>query len=76
MPVHLIKPIQIILAILGLLMSSAWVIFWIFKLTPRGSNMRPRSINLGKSVVIFFLILGVGILAGSIWLFISVISEA
>ena len=75
MPVHLIKPIQIILAILGLLISVAWGVFWIFILKTRWSNPRIGSINLGKGGVIFFLILGMGILAGSIWMLVSVINQ-
>ena len=74
MPVHLIKPIQIFLAILGLVISVAWVVIWIIILKTRWSNPRLGSINLGKGGVILLLIVGVGILAGSIWLLVSVIN--
>jgi len=75
LPVHLIRPIQIILAIVGLVTSVAWVIIWIFILKTGRSIPRLHSIKLGKGGVIFMLILGLGVLAGSIWLLMSVINQ-
>lgn len=74
LPVHLIKPITITLAIAGFFISAAWVVVWIVILKKRWSKPFIGSVNLGRAGIIFMLILGAGILAGSIWQLVSEIT--
>lgn len=76
MSVHLVRPITITLAIAGVLISVAWLVVWIVILKKRWSKPFIGSVNLGRAGIIFMLILGAGILAGSIWQLISAITGA
>ncbi|MBD3285566.1 hypothetical protein GF359_03865 [candidate division WOR-3 bacterium] len=47
MPIHIIGPIKMTLAILGLLMSIAWVVIWVVVLFKRWNKPLLSSIVLG-----------------------------